>query len=293
MSEKKNVKVLQLLIIVLGVSLIGLSFYTYNFYTNSVNSASQLKRQNDLLKSDLQEMQDDYQKLIESNSNLRTNLKTEQERIITLLDSLNAMELDFERYRKYRVQADLLKMEKKRLLKTVDSLTQKNRVLLSTIDSTKSQIENQRFVADSILEANAKLNEKIEKAAVLQLSGLHTEAVYLKKNRNIYATKKANKAEKIRVCFTVNKNLIVDAGEKTFFIQVINPKNNLMGKKMSKNYKKQILYYSESTNLQYNNEEVDVCILMQAQPKNLLEGRYIVNIFDGPRRLASTSFKLQ
>ncbi len=293
MSEKKNVKVLQLLIIVLGVSLIGLSFYTYNFYTNSVNSASQLKRQNDLLKSDLQEMQDDYQKLIESNSNLRTNLKTEQERIITLLDSLNAMELDFERYRKYRVQADLLKMEKKRLLKTVDSLTQKNRALLSTIDSTKSQIENQRFVADSILEANAKLNEKIEKAAVLQLSGLHTEAVYLKKNRNIYATKKANKAEKIRVCFTVNKNLIVDAGEKTFFIQVINPKNNLMGKKMSKNYKKQILYYSESTNLQYNNEEVDVCILMQAQPKNLLEGRYIVNIFDGPRRLASTSFKLQ
>lgn len=293
MSEKKNVKVLQLLIIVLGVSLIGLSFYTYNFYTNSVNSASQLKRQNDLLKSDLQEMQDDYQKLIESNSNLRTNLKTEQERIITLLDSLNAMELDFERYRKYRVQADLLKMEKKRLLKTVDSLTQKNRALLSTIDSTKSQIENQRFVADSILKANAKLNEKIEKAAVLQLSGLHTEAVYLKKNRNIYATKKANKAEKIRVCFTVNKNLIVDAGEKTFFIQVINPKNNLMGKKMSKNYKKQILYYSESTNLQYNNEEVDVCILMQAQPKNLLEGRYIVNIFDGPRRLASTSFKLQ
>ncbi|TQD40502.1 hypothetical protein [Haloflavibacter putidus] len=293
MSEKKNVKVLQLLIIVLGISLIGLSFYTYNFYTNSVNSASQLKRQNDLLKSDLQEMQDDYQKLIESNSNLRTNLKTEQERIIILLDSLNAMELDFERYRKYRVQADLLKMEKKRLLKTVDSLTQKNRALLSTIDSTKSQIENQRFVADSILEANAKLNEKIEKASVLQLSGLHTEAVYLKKNRNIYATKKANKAEKIRVCFTVNKNLIVDAGEKTFFIQVINPKNNLMGKKMSKNYKKQILYYSESTNLQYNNEEVDVCILMQAQPKNLLEGRYIVNIFDGPRRLASTSFKLQ
>jgi len=54
-----------------------------------------------------------------------------------------------------------------------------------------------------------------------------------------------------------------------------------------------MLNYSESTNVYYENEELDVCVLVDAIEADLIEGRYVINVFDGPKQVASTTMELK
>lgn len=44
-----------------------------------------------------------------------------------------------------------------------------------------------------------------------------------------------------------------------------------------------IFNYSEVIKVFYENEELDVCILVDVLEDDLIEGRYIINVFDGFR----------
>ena len=53
------------------------------------------------------------------------------------------------------------------------------------------------------------------------------------------------------------------------------------------------LNYSEATKVFYENEELDVCILVDALEDDLIEGRYTINVFDGSRQIATTTMELK
>ena len=42
-------------------------------------------------------------------------------------------------------------------------------------------------------------------------------------------TERARRSDKIKVCFTVAKNKLTEAGDKELYVQVIDPKNNVLG----------------------------------------------------------------
>jgi hypothetical protein len=77
------------------------------------------------------------------------------------------------------------------------------------------------------------------------------------------------------------------------FIQVINPKNNLLGDGDSIEFGDKLLSYSASTKVFYENDELDVCILVNAAEDDLIEGRYVINVFEGGTQIASTTMELK
>ena len=58
-------------------------------------------------------------------------------------------------------------------------------------------------------------------------------------------------------------------------------------------FEDQTLNYSKSTKVFYENEELDVCALIDANEGDLVKGRYVINVFDGPNQVASTSMILK
>ena len=77
------------------------------------------------------------------------------------------------------------------------------------------------------------------------------------------------------------------------YIQVINPKNNLLGKKEVLEFENGTLNYSTSIKVFYENEELDVCSMVAANKDDLLEGLYTINVFDGAKLIATSKMTLK
>ena len=53
------------------------------------------------------------------------------------------------------------------------------------------------------------------------------------------------------------------------------------------------LTYSASTKVYYENEELDVCILVNAAENDLVPGRYVINVFDNARIISTATMILK
>ena len=97
--------------------------------------------------------------------------------------------------------------------------------------------------------------------------------------------------EQIRVCFTIDKNEGITVGEKELFVQVINPKNNIVsveGLAFEKN--NTVLKYSKLAKFEYNQQVTDVCSYVDLEKNKTYKGRYIVNLYSGTTKISSTIF---
>jgi hypothetical protein len=105
------------------------------------------------------------------------------------------------------------------------------------------------------------------------------------------AASKSKAIEQIRVCFTVDKNEAISEGEKEFFVQVINPKNDIVsveGLVYEKN--DAILKYSKLAKFNYKQQVTDVCTYVDLEKSKTVKGRYIVNLYSGTTKISSTIF---
>ena len=92
-------------------------------------------------------------------------------------------------------------------------------------------------------------------------------------------------------CFIVSS---VNAQSYTLLIKgghVIDPKNNIIGSKITENFGTQSLTYSFTTTVAYANQTVDVCELVGGS--DFAKGTYFVNIFDKGTLVSKTSFDLR
>jgi hypothetical protein len=77
------------------------------------------------------------------------------------------------------------------------------------------------------------------------------------------------------------------------YVQVINPKNNLLGEKGELVFENGVLNYSASTKVFYENEELDVCTMVNAKEGDIISGRYTINVFDGSNLVATSTMELK
>ena len=102
---------------------------------------------------------------------------------------------------------------------------------------------------------------------------------------------KVKTIEQIRVCFTIDKNEAISEGEKELFVQVINPKNDIVsveGLVYEKN--NTILKYSKLAKFNYKHQVTDVCSYVDLVKNKTFKGRYIVNLYSGTTKISSTIF---
>ncbi len=149
------------------------------------------------------------------------------------------------------------------------------------------------MVVDSVSQENMSMNETIKKGSVVKATDLRGEAVIIRNNGKVVDTKRSSRADKIRACFTLAPNAIAQKGDRILYVQIINPKGKMMGDNTVKQFEDKNLNYSASTNVFYENDELDVCILVNASEANLVEGRYTINLFDGPNLIATNAMELK
>ena len=291
-SENNSGK-FKILVGVLSLLLIALAVYTITLFNDSKAKVSTLEIQKANIEDELEGLIANYDELIEENKLKDESLLSARERITILLDSIKEAEANVALIDRYKREIARLKKERAVLFKRADSLIAANQVLLKERDSTNTELLNIQMLIDSVNQENQWMSETIKKASVVRASNLKGEAVILRRNGKVVNTVRSSRADKIRACFTLNANAIAEVGDRTIYLQVVNPKNNIVGGQEFVQFEEESLFYSAFTNVFYENEELDVCIMVDVDDTELIEGRYTFKVFDGPNEVASTTMTLR
>jgi hypothetical protein len=129
--------------------------------------------------------------------------------------------------------------------------------------------------------------------SVVRATDLVGAGVIVRSSGKIIDTQRSKRADKIRACFALTPNAIAEKGDRILYIQVINPKNNLLGEKGVLQFENGTLNYSASTKVFYENEELDVCSMVDANEEDLVKGIYTINVFDGAKLIATSKMTLK
>ncbi|MEZ4858522.1 MAG: hypothetical protein R2781_06895 [Flavobacteriaceae bacterium] len=293
MNHESNSTKFKVLIGVLTALLIALGVYTVSLYNDSKNTVAGLEKQKSEIETDLEELIVEYDELIKDNELKDKDLIAARERIEVLLDSVKTAEANVALIQRYKIEIGRLKDERKLLFARADSLIQSNRMLAVEIDSAKTMINETIKIVDSVSQENLAMTETIKKGSIVKAIDLRGEAVIVRSSGKIVDTRRASRADKVRACFTLTPNIVAQKGDRLLFVQVINPNNNLLGDKASVEFENGMLNYSTSTKVFYEQEELDVCVLVNAKEEDLIDGRYVINVFDGPTQVATTTMELK
>ena len=293
MNAESNTPKFKIIIGILSFLLIALSVYTVILFNDNKETVSGLEEQKTTIENELQDLIADYDEVIQDNEVKDQDLIEARNRIEVLLDSVKDAEANVALIRRYKREINKLKDERVLLFKKADSLIASNQMLAIERDSTNLVLNETIKVVDSVTEENLALSNTIKEASVVNAIDLSGSAVIVRNNGRIVDTKRSSRADKIRTCFTMTPNPIAEKGDRVLYVQVINPKNNLLGDKGSLVFEDKTLNYSKSTKVFYENEELDVCVLVDANQGDLVEGRYVINVFDGPNQVATSTMILK
>lgn len=293
MTEQKNNTALKILTGVLAVALVILGIYTINFYNEEKENKAILQQEKTVIEDELNDLIVKYDEAIATNEVMDQDLVDARERISVLLDSVKDMEANLVLISRYRREIGTLKSEKDRLFRVVDSLSNQNRMLTSTIDSTQNALAQRTRLSDSLQQTNQSLSTKVDKAAQLKITSLKGEGVIVRNNGKLVTNDRTRRVDQIRSCFTITENPLSPAGERDIYVQVYNPKNELVGDKIVVQHDGGVMAYSAQSKIFYENEELDVCVLAKTDEEKLIEGTYKVYIYAGPELIGTSSFELR
>lgn len=292
-ENENNSGKFKILVGVLSVLLIALAVYTVTLFNDNKSQVSTLENQKADIEEELEGLIANYDEIIKDNELKDKDLLAARERISVLLDSVKDAKANISLIERYKVEISKLKQERTMLFKRADSLIAANERLLLERDSTSTELENTRIVMDSVSQENMAMNETLKKAARIKATDMRGEAVIIRNSGKVVDTRRSSRADKIRACFTLAPNAVAERGNRMLYVQVINPKNNVMGDNVVKQFEDKNLNYSASTNVFYENEELDVCVLINASDADLISGNYIINLFDGETQIATTTMELK
>lgn len=293
MSEQKGSLKYKVLIGVLAVLLIGLAIYTVSMYKDSKNTVAGLEQQRVEIQKELSGLSEEYSVIITENELKDEELIEAKSRIDSLLKEVEVSKANIGLIQRYRMQINQLQEERKVMFARADSLVKANERLVAERDSTSLALYDSQRKLDSISIHNMELSKRIGKAMLVTARNLSANAIIIRNNGKIVTTRRSGRADDIQACFTLNANAVANEGERVVYVQVINPMNNILGKQEVIGTEDEVLYYSKSINIFYENDDLDVCILADAEDKDLIPGRYVINIYDGLDQIGTTTIELR
>lgn len=258
---------------------------------------SELIQEFQLEKEDLENQYTDFAKqydelkLTVSNDSLSVLLEQEQLKTQRLLEELrtvkssNATEIR-------RLKKELATLRKVMIgyINQIDSLNKLTAYQKEVIaDVTKKYKDASRQISN-LSEEKKNLNEKVSLAAQLDATNISVQPT----NKRGKTAKKVKDVVKLKINFTIVKNITAETGERTLYIRITKPDNDVLTKSPSNtfSYENRELAYSIKKYIEYNGEEQNVTVYWDVE-EYLYAGAYRVDIFSDGTLIGSQSFELK
>ena len=131
---------------------------------------------------------------------------------------------------------------------------------------------------------------------MLSAQGVNSYGIKLRSNGREKQMDKAGRVDKYKSCFTLGRNLIAEKGNRVVYLRVINPAGEVVsaGGDMSNFTTKDgnSLQFSEKKQVYYENENIDMCIYVDA-PEESAVGVYNIEIYCEGLLIGTDAFELE
>lgn len=291
MEQQKSNSSLKAIIIVLSILLVGSLAYMYKMSTDSEATEKKYISEKDQLLVDLKAARADYDAAISENTGLKGDLEAERAKIEELIKDVEKWKGDANSLTRYKNDYFKLKREMDGLLAENKQLKEQNQLLTTERDSTMSELEATQRYRDTLLNQNENLSRTVERAGKIALVNLKVEPYKERNSGKLVATDKARRVDVLRISFTLAANEVAAAGNKMYYVQVIDSKNNVIGEKQTEVFGDYTLTYSFITNAIYENKNMQVTETLSG--KDFAKGLYHVNLFDKDQLVATSTFNLR
>ena len=170
--------------------------------------------------------------------------------------------------------------------KTFNNSLVEDSIVFYAKELQKAKKEKRNLTVSNLAETK-KNNTKTN-----NLSALNINAKGVKIYSDAYKMSEA-KIQQLRVCFTLEENQLVYSGTKTIYVQIVNPKNQIissgdMSVESESNVK---LQYSAAVNANYLKKDTDVCTYVDLEKNKTIKGKYKINIYHDFVKIGTTIFE--
>ena len=173
-------------------------------------------------------------------------------------------------------------------IRQVDSLQQLNMALIGERDQARADAERTRAENSDIQARNSALNEQVAIAAQLDATGISISP--LKKNGK--AAKKSKDIARFSVSFTITRNVTAKAGNRTVYVRLLKPNQQVVGQSGSFNYENRSIGYSAAKTIEYSGQEQHVTLYVPVS-EFLSAGNYSAYIFADGQMIGSSSVRME
>ncbi|SHG34256.1 hypothetical protein SAMN05444396_10936 [Flavobacterium segetis] len=294
MENQKSSSSLKAVIAVLAILLVGSLVYIYKMTSEADTAKTELNStmtEKESVMKDLQDLKSTYDAAISENTSMSDELIQERDKVVSLMSQLSKSKGDVASLSKYRTQFNSLQANMKVLMTENENLKLANTTLTTQRDSTVVVLGESRKNVEALTGQNEELSKAVEMGSKLTVLNTRGSAFKVRSSGKQIETDKASRADVLRVSFTIAENAIAKSGAKTFYVQVIDGKNNVMGDKNTENFGENTLTYSFVTNVEYENKTMQVT--KDLKGKDFVKGTYFINIFDKGQLVSKTSFNLR
>ena len=294
MENQKSNSSLKVIILILSILLLGSLFYIFKLTTETKSLETVIqseKTEKENVLKDLSELKATYDAAIAENTSMSDELIAEREKVIGLMSELEKSNGNAASMAKYKQQFFALDTKMKSLIQEVEVLKAKNQELTTDLDSTNVVLEDAKNYTKTLVGQNNELTKTVEKGSKLSVLNLNTAAYKLRSSGKEIQTEKASRADVLKISFTIAENSIAKTGDKLYYVQVIDSKNNVLGDKATVSFDDKSLTYSFTTLVKYENKTVQVTENLPG--KDFAKGTYFVNVFDKNELVSKTSFTLK
>ena len=294
MENNKSNSNLKTIIIVLAVLLVGSLIYIFKMTSDAKTQQTEMTTvlsEKDAVMKDLTELKTTYDAAIAENTSMSDELIAEREKVINLMADLKKSKGDSASMSKYKSQFFALQTKMKGMMQEIEVLKTQNTTLTNQRDSTVVVLGESQKYNEVLVGQNEELAKTVEKAAKLSVLNLKTAAYKLRNSGKEVATDKASRADVLKISFTIAENAVAKSGDKSYYVQVIDSKNNVLGDKKTETFGDKSLTYSFVSVVNYENKTVNVS--QDLKGKDFAKGTYYVNVFDNGELVSKSTFSLR
>lgn len=288
-KNKKFIWIIGLLIVIIG----GISFF-------AVHQVQKNKEMSQLFSIEKEEMENEYSTFATqydelqiqiNNDSLREKLESEKLKTQRLLEELRQVKTsDAAEIMRLKKELKTVRAVLRSYVMQIDSLNRINQALTAENQQVKKQYSEATRQITTLSREKKNLNEKVTLAAQLDA----TNIVATPLNKRGKTAKKVKDAKKIAISFTIVKNITASTGNKTLYVRIAKPDNEVLTKSASNTfeYEDRSIAYSIKKYFEYTGEELTQTVYWDVE-EFLAAGTYKVYLFCDGNMIGQGSFSMK
>ena len=286
----------------LGVLAIALVFLLVR--NNSMKGdLEQLETEKEMQRMDFQAEVDSLMKvhneLKESYGELSQEL-AEKDSIIQA-DAVEIKKLLDSQWDYYRIKKKVASLQTiaQKYVRQMDSLYTVNRELVAENERIREEYQAERRQNTNLTRQKEELANKVNQAATMKLYNYSAQAVRFKGGGKETGTDRADRAERIRIDFTVAANDLIEPGTKLFYVRIADPRRAIISKGKGDEYSFQAngetLQFTELVRVNYDGKETPVrAYYVKSDNYQMMPGTYFIDVYEqGGKLIGQTTIDLK